>query len=356
MNLFDPLKIRDITFRNRIAVSPMCEYSSEDGFANDWHLVHLGSRAVGGAGLVFTEATAVAPEGRISPADLGIWKDEHIEPLARIVRFVQRQGAVAGIQLAHAGRKASTYRALGRPRRQSRRRRRLDARLRPAPIAFADNYPARALHQSKTSPRVVDAFAAAARRALEAGFQRHRNSRRPRLPAPRIPLAAQQSPHRRIRRHLRKSHPASLREIVAAVREVVARASCRCSSASPPRTGSRAAGTSSNPSNSRRSVEAAGRRSDRLLFRRHRADAKIPLGPGYQVRLPNGFAARPDILTGAVGMITDARAGRAIIATGQADMVLLAREFLRDPYWPLRAAQELKQPITWPKQYERARF
>ena len=108
-HLFDPLVIRDITFANRVFVSPMCEYSSKDGFANDWHVVHLGSRAVGGAGFVLTEATAVLPEGRISPQDLGIWKDEHVEPLARIVRFIHEQGSVAGMQLAHAGRKASTY-------------------------------------------------------------------------------------------------------------------------------------------------------------------------------------------------------------------------------------------------------
>src|SRR4051812_47636639 len=108
--LFDPLSIRDVTFANRVFVSPMCEYSSADGFANDWHLVHLGCRAVGGAGLVFTEATAVLPEGRITPEDLGIWKDAHIEPLARIVRFIHEQGSVAGMQLAHAGRKGSTYR------------------------------------------------------------------------------------------------------------------------------------------------------------------------------------------------------------------------------------------------------
>jgi 2,4-dienoyl-CoA reductase-like NADH-dependent reductase (Old Yellow Enzyme family) len=108
-HLFDPLAIRDITFANRVFVSPMCQYSSSDGYANDWHFVHLGSRAVGGAGLVLTEATAVLPEGRISPQDLGIWMDDHIEPLARVVRFIHEQGSVAGMQLAHAGRKASTY-------------------------------------------------------------------------------------------------------------------------------------------------------------------------------------------------------------------------------------------------------
>ena len=123
MHLFTPLKIRDLTFRNRIVVSPMCQYSSSDGFASDWHLVHLGTRAVGGAGLVFTEATAVTPDGRISPDDLGIWKDEHIDMLGRIARFIEQQGAVAGMQLAHAGRKASTAAMAGRPTRLRKRRR-----------------------------------------------------------------------------------------------------------------------------------------------------------------------------------------------------------------------------------------
>ena len=170
-HLLDPLTIRSITFPNRVFVSPMCEYSSEDGFANDWHLVHLGSRAVGGAGLVFTEATAVTPEGRISPQDLGIWKDEHIDMLARIVRFVQGQGSVPGMQLAHAGRKASTY----RPWSGNGRINDVDGGWRnvlaPSAIKFADNYPMPIEMTPRMLAAAVAAFAAATRRALKAGFR-----------------------------------------------------------------------------------------------------------------------------------------------------------------------------------------
>ena len=170
-HLLDPLTIRSITFPNRVFVSPMCEYSSEDGFANDWHLVHLGSRAVGGAGLVFTEATAVTPEGRISPQDLGIWKDEHVDMLARIVRFVQAQGSVPGMQLAHAGRKASTY----RPWSGNGRINDVDGGWRnvlaPSAIKFADNYPVPIEMTPRMLAAAVAAFAAATRRALKAGFR-----------------------------------------------------------------------------------------------------------------------------------------------------------------------------------------
>ena len=170
-HLLDPLTIRSITFPNRVFVSPMCEYSSEDGFANDWHLVHLGSRAVGGAGLVFTEATAVTPEGRISPQDLGIWKDEHVDMLARIVRFVQGQGSVPGMQLAHAGRKASTY----RPWSGNGRINDVDGGWRnvlaPSAIKFADNYPLPIEMTPRMLAAAIAAFAAATRRAFKAGFR-----------------------------------------------------------------------------------------------------------------------------------------------------------------------------------------
>src|ERR1700690_2211026 len=141
MAFFDALKIRDITFRNRVAVSPMCQYSSTDGFANDWHFVHLGSRAVGGAALVLTEATAVVAEGRISPQDLGIWRDDHIEPLARIVRFIHEQGSVAGMQLAHAGRKASTYRPWEGQGTIPENAGGWQNVVAPSAVAFADHYP-----------------------------------------------------------------------------------------------------------------------------------------------------------------------------------------------------------------------
>src|SRR5580700_6392800 len=169
-HLFDSLVIRDLKFANRVFVSPMCQYSSTDGLANDWHVVHLGSRAVGGAGLVFTEATAVLPDGRISPQDLGIWSDDHIEPLARIVRFIHGQGSIAGMQLAHAGRKASTYRPWEGNGTVPESAGGWKNVVAPSPIAFADNYPMPQALSIEGINEIVAVFAAAARRAWEAGF------------------------------------------------------------------------------------------------------------------------------------------------------------------------------------------
>src|SRR5207248_2759130 len=169
--LFDPLTIRDLNFANRVFVSPMCQYSSQNGYANDWHFVHLGSRAVGGAGLVLTEATAVLPEGRISPQDLGIWSEEHIEPLARIVSFVHEQGSVAGMQLAHAGRKASTRRPWEGPGSVPEKEGGWKKVVAPSAIAFTDNYPMPQALTSDGIQEIIVAFAAAARRACDAGFR-----------------------------------------------------------------------------------------------------------------------------------------------------------------------------------------
>ena len=169
--LFDELTIRELTLRNRIVVSPMCQYSSTDGFATDWHLVHLGSRAVGGASLVFTEAAAVSPEGRISPQDLGIWTDDHIEPLARIVRFVHEQGSVAGMQLAHAGRKASTYRPWDGQGKVPENEGGWNKVVAPSAVAFADHYPLPTAASKQEIQAIVAAFGEAARRACEAGFR-----------------------------------------------------------------------------------------------------------------------------------------------------------------------------------------
>ncbi|MGC2535668.1 MAG: hypothetical protein WA350_02745 [Candidatus Sulfotelmatobacter sp.] len=170
-HLFDSLVVRDIKFANRVFVSPMCEYSSTDGYANDWHVVHLGSRAVGGAGLVLTEATAVLPEGRISPQDLGTWSDDHIEPLARIVRFIHEQGSVAGMQLAHAGRKASTYRPWEGQGRVPEAEGGWKNVVAPSAVAFADHYPMPRALSSDGIQEIIAAFAEAARRACEAGFR-----------------------------------------------------------------------------------------------------------------------------------------------------------------------------------------
>ena len=176
-HLFDPLTIRDLEFANRVFVSPMCEYSSSDGYANDWHFVHLGSRAVGGAGLVLTEATAVLPEGRISPQDLGIWSDGHIEPLARIVSFIHKQGSVAGMQLAHAGRKASTYRPWEGQGTIPENEGGWKNVMAPSALPFADNYPMPQALTPDGIQEIIAAFANAARRALRSGLPRDRDSR-----------------------------------------------------------------------------------------------------------------------------------------------------------------------------------
>src|SRR5882724_6924777 len=169
--LFDPLAIREVKFANRVFVLPMCQYSSHDGYANDWHFVHLGSRAVGGAGLVLTEATAVLPEGRISPQDLGIWADEHIEMLGRIVSFIHKQGSIAGIQLAHAGRKASTHRPWETPGAISEAEGGWKKVVAPSALPFAESYPIPQALTNDGIQEVVSAFAAAARRACQAGFR-----------------------------------------------------------------------------------------------------------------------------------------------------------------------------------------
>lgn len=355
MKLFDVLKIRDITFRNRVAVSPMCEYSAEDGFINDWHFVHLGSRAVGGAGTVLTEAIAVVPEGRISPGDLGIWKDEHIENLARIVRFLHKHGAVPGTQLAHAGFKASTevpWKAQGKyvPIEEGG--------WRPIYSSTAKGFTPEALQPEALTTdgiaRIVQAFADGARRTLDAGFElieihgAHGYLVHQFL-SPLVNTRTDQyggSFENRTR---------LLREIIAAVRKVW-----------PERLPLWLRISSSDWTEGGWTVEdsiALARQVRPLGIDLIDASsggivpsAKIPLGPGYQTIFAERIRKEAGILTGAVGMITSPEQAQHILATGQADLVLLARELLRDPYWPLRAAHTLKQEITWPRQYERARW
>jgi 2,4-dienoyl-CoA reductase-like NADH-dependent reductase (Old Yellow Enzyme family) len=350
-HLFSPFTVRDAVFRNRIAVSPMCQYSSGDGFANDWHLVHLGSRAIGGAGLVVTEAAAVEASGRISAVDLGIWKDEHIEFLSRITRFVHAHGAVAGIQLAHAGRKAST-----RPPWAG------DGALpasegawqvsAPSPIPFRQDYPQPVELTVPGIADVVTAFREAARRALEAGF------RLVELHAAHGYLAHEfLSP---LSNHRRDQYGGSLEnrirfvlEAVSAVREVW-----------PERLPLflRISATDWVPGgwDIADSVELARRvkplgvdlidcSSGGLSV-----EQKIQLGPGYQVPFAERIRREAGMATGAVGLITTPQQAEEIVRTGQADMVLLAREFLRDPYFPLHAAKALGADLQPPRQYLRA--
>jgi 2,4-dienoyl-CoA reductase-like NADH-dependent reductase (Old Yellow Enzyme family) len=350
-HLFSKLRLRDVDFANRIVVSPMCQYSSVDGYANDWHFAHLASRAVGGAALVFTEAAAVTPEGRISPQDLGVWSEKHFEPLERITGFMANQGARAGIQLAHAGRKGSTYRpgagqgaiAEGaggwRP-------------LAPSAIAFSDTYAKPdelTIDQIKSLQR---AFAVAAERAAAAGFEV-------------IEIHAAHgyliheflSPfsNRRVDAYggSFENRTRFLRECVEAVRRALPERSPLFVRVS-------ATDWVEGGWDVDQSVELA-----RLLLSLgvdlidcssggNLEKAEIPIGPGYQTPFAERIRREANIATAAVGMITAPAQADQIIRNDQADLVLLAREMLRDPYWPMHAAQELEQIAPWPVQYLRA--
>jgi len=353
-HLFQPLTIKSVTLRNRIGVSPMCEYSSEDGAATDWHLVHLGSRAIGGAGLVIAEATAVSPEGRITPGDAGIWADKHVEPMARINRFIKSQGAIPGLQLAHAGRKASAARpweggahladdAGGWPA------------LAPSAIAFGGDLPKlpRALSEPDIA-RVQNEFAAAAKRSLAAGCEwLELHSAHGYLSHEFLSPIANQRADRyggsfenRIRfllettRAVRAGWPERL--------PLAVRLSCTDW------------------------VEGGWDIEQTIeLARRLKAEgvdlidcssggmvphARIPAGAGYQVPFAERIRREAGIATAAVGAITDPAQADEIIRNGRADVVLLAREFLREPYWPMQAARALgrKDSLTTPVQYGRA--
>jgi 2,4-dienoyl-CoA reductase-like NADH-dependent reductase (Old Yellow Enzyme family) len=349
--LFDPLPIRGITLPNRIAVSPMCEYSSRDGFANDWHLVHLGSRAVGGAGLVFTEATAVTPEGRISPEDLGIWSDAHVEFLARIVRFLKSQGTVPGMQLAHAGRKGSTYSPwLGNGAISPQDGGWVPAA--PSAVAYSETYPMPRALSKEEIRGVVDAFAQAAHRAMEAGFRT-------------IEIHAAHgyllheffSPLSNLRRDeyggTFENRTRIAREVVTAIRKQMPEhlpLFIRIS-ATDWKEGGWDVDESVELAKQLKplGVDMVDCSSAGLAH-----DQKIVAGPGFQVPFAERIRRDAGIMTSAVGLIETKEQVAEILAKGQADLVFMAREFLRDPYWPLRAARELKQPMSWPAQYLRA--
>ena len=351
-HLFDPLEIRDIRFANRVFVSPMCEYSSVDGYASDWHFVHLGSRAVGGAGLVLTEATAVLPEGRISPQDLGIWSDDHIEALSRITRFIHDQGSVAGMQLAHAGRKGSTYRPQDGNGEIPEAEGGWKNVMAPSAVAFADHYPTPQALSIEGIRDVVEAFGEAARRACEAGFRV-------------IEIHAAHgyliheflSPLSNLRTDAYggsfENRTRILREIIAAVRK-------SWPERAPLFVRISATDWMENGWDIEQSVELAGQVKGLGVdlidcsSGGNVARAKIPVGPGYQTPFAERIRRETGIMTSAVGMITAPAQAEHIIATGQADAVEIAREFLRDPYWPLRAARELGQAVPWPVQYLRA--
>ncbi len=350
--LFTPFSLRGVTFRNRIFVAPMCMYSSLDGVANDWHLVHLGSRAVGGAGLVMVEATAVSPEGRISPHDSGLWDDRQAEAFRPITRFLRAHGAIPAIQLGHAGRKASTdvpWRGGGfllpegggwQP-------------LAPSPVLFA---PGRSLPRELTVEdldRIEARFSAAAGRALAAGFE-----------VVEVHMAHGYLLHQFLSPHANRRSDAFGGSLENRLRFPlrVARAV-------------RAAWPQDRPVFARLSVtdwtEGGWDLAQSVILSRElqalgidlidcssgaiSPDESIPAGPGFQVPFAAAIRREAGIATGAVGFITAPVQAEQIVATGQADAVFLARELLRDPYWPLHAASALGVDLPWPEQYQRAK-
>lgn len=351
--LLEPYTLRQLTLINRIAVSPMCQYSSVDGLANDWHLVHLGSRAVGGAGLIFTEATAVTPNGRITAQDLGLWHDDQIEPLQRITRFIRAQGAVAGIQLAHAGRKASTYRPWLGKHGSVKEEEGGWVPVGPSPIAFDPRHTVPTQLDESQINDLVQAFADAAKRALEAGFSvvevhaAHGYLLHQFL----SPLSNQRldqyggSFENRIRLVLQVTE--AVREVWPEELPVFVRVS--------------ATDWVEDGWNPDETVELARRLKGLgvdlidVSSGGTAANAEIPVGPGYQTRFAERVRKESGIATGTVGMITEPAQAEHILRTGQADLILLARELLRDPYWPLHADDDLggRQAI-WPAQYQRA--
>ena len=350
-HLFSPIQVRGLRLANRIVVSPMCQYSCEDGFANDWHLVHLGSRALGGAGLIFCEATAVEARGRISPYDLGLWKDEHIGPLARIVRFLKQHGSSTGIQLAHAGRKASTEVPWRGHRAVSPEEGGWEP-VAPSAVAF-DNATLMPCELSVAEiHKITQAFVESTKRSLEAGFdviELHgahgyliheflsplSNKRTDEYGGPfknRIRFALEVV--EAVRKTMPENMPLFLRisatdwveggwdieesvELARVVRPLgVDLIDCSSGGSSP--------------------------------------EAVIPLRRGYQVPFSERVRKEAGILTGAVGLITDPHQADDILCNGQADLVFLAREFLREPFWPIKAAHALGTACPLPIQYARA--
>lgn len=351
VNLFTSLQLRDVRLRNRIMVSPMCQYSSVDGYANDWHLVHLGSRAIGGAAVVLTEAAAVTPEGRISPDDLGVYHDGHIEMLSRIFRFVEKHGAVPGTQLAHAGRKASTSSPWKGNHPASESERGWRPIIAPSALSFDTGYQTPQELDAPGIQRVVDAFAAAARRVLDAGgkiVEIHA--------AHGYLLHEFLSP---LSNRRTDSYGGSLENRTRIVREVVQEVRRVWPERYPLFVRISATDWVEGGWDIKQSVELA-RQLKPLgvdLFDCSSGglvpDAKIPVGPGFQVPFAERIRRETGLATGAVGLITEPEQADDIIRSGKADMVLLAREFLRQPYWPLHAARKLEQTLSAPKQYGR---
>lgn len=350
--LFQPLMIKKVQLRNRIVVSPMCQYSSVNGFANDWHLVHLGSRAVGGAGLIIAEATAVSPEGRITPDDLGIWLDEHVEILKRITDFIHSHGAVAGIQLAHAGRKAS-HQSPWKDSAALASNEGAWITAAPSPVAFKEGEPAPHALDTDGINKVITDFKQAAKRALAAGFQvieihaahgyllheflsplsNHRGDEFGATFENRIRLLL------RVIEAVQSEWPEDLPLFVRISATDWTESGWTIEDSVVLSAVLKSKGIDLVDCSSGGNVPAA----------------KIPTGPMYQTGFAERIKRETGMATGAVGLITTVEECEAILKNGQADLVILARQLLRDPYFPLHAAEVLGVDMAWPVQYERAK-
>ncbi|HEX9959407.1 MAG TPA: NADH:flavin oxidoreductase/NADH oxidase [Pyrinomonadaceae bacterium] len=349
--LLEPLKIREIAFRNRIWVSPMCQYSSEDGMPTDWHLVHLGSRAVGGAGLVMMEATAVSPEGRISPQDAGIWSDAHAEAYQRITKFIKENGAVAGIQIAHAGRKASTAAPWNGGKKVDESAGGWQT-VAPSAIAFAEDYPSPREMNAADIEKAIDDFVEAAKRAVNAGFEvveihaAHGYLLHEFL----SPLSNQRTDEYGGSFENRLRFPL---ELIGKVRAVVPEGF-------PLFVRISATDWTEGGWDLEQSIEFCRQLKEigvdliDCSTGGNMPHARIPVAPNYQVPFAAEIRRQAGILTAAVGMITEPRQAEEILRKGEADAVMIARQFLREPYFPFRAARELGGEIDVPKQYGRA--
>ena len=350
-HLFEPLKLRDIVLSNRIGIPPMCQYSAHDGMAADWHFVHYGSRAVGGAALMIVEATAVTPEGRISLGDMGIWDDRHIEPLSRIARFAQQQGCVAAIQLAHAGRKASVGLGWQAQSTLSEAEGGWNT-VAPSAVAFGPGYAVPEKLDAVAIPGVIASFAAGARRAREAGFQTVE------IHAAHGYLLHQfLSP---LSNQRKDAYGGSFENRTRLVREVVKAVRAEWPERLPLLIRLSATDWVDGGWNADETVELC------RILKGLGVDlvdvssaglvptAKIPAGPGFQTEFAARVKREAGIATAAVGLITSPAQADHIIRSGQADIVLIGREILRNPYWPLAAAQALGHEAAWPHQYLRA--
>ena len=349
VDLLTPLKLRGITLRNRIVMSPMCQYSATEGFANDWHLVHLGSRAAGGVGLVFVEATAVTRDGRISPGDMGIWSDEHIEPLARIARFIESHGAVAAIQLAHAGRKASC----DVPWRGGASLKTADEGgwpvIGPSPAAFRDSDPVPRELDGAGLEGIIAAFETAARRALTAGFQ----------------IIEIHSAHgyllheflSPVSNRRTDEYGGSFDNRVRLLLQIAERLRGLLPGELPLFVRISATDWVEGGWDIEQSVALAQRLKTLgvdlidVSSGGMTPHARIPVGKGFQVPFARRIREEAGIATGAVGLITEPQHADEIITGGDADLVFLGRELLREPYWALKAAQVLDGEPAWPIQY-----